>query len=415
VDVLVSGASVAGPVLAYWLTRYGFRVTVVERAPAPRKAGGHAVDLFAPAMDIVERMGVVEAVKERRTGTERIVVRREGAARPVTIELTRLMGVLSRRHVEIMRDDLAEVFHAATRNDVEYVFDESVTAVSAADGAVRFERGAPRRFDLVIGADGLHSVVRRLVFGPDTASARWLGAYLAVATVPDHVGLRGTMVGVTGVDRLVGVYGTREPGEARAVFLFRPPAELSYHHRDVARQKALLGEAFADMGDDVAATLEETLRAEVFYFDAITQLQMDTWSRGRVTLVGDAGYCPGPAVGGSTSLAVVGAFTLAGELALAGGDHTVAFPAYERAMADYIRRSRAFAVSVAGRLLPRTRVQAWAMTSGVRLLCTLPQPLLRAVVRSSAGRLGMHDSVVPQDYPALFGAGRAEGAPPAGT
>ena len=143
--------------------------------------------------------------------------------------------------------------------------------------------------------------------------------------------------------------------------LFRPPAELSYHHRDVARQKALLREAFADMGDDVAATLAEALRAGVFYFDAITQLQMDTWSRGRVTLVGDAAYCPGPAVGGSTSLAVVGAFTLA----VAGGDHTVAFPAYERAMADYIRRSRAFAVSVAGRLLPRTRLQAWAMTSGV--------------------------------------------------
>ena len=169
------------------------------------------------------------------------------------------------------------------------------------------------------------------------------------------------------------------------------------------------------MGDDVAPTLEETLRAEVFYFDAITQLQMDTWSRGRVTLVGDAGYCPGPAVGGSTSLAVVGAFTLAGELAVAGGDHTVAFPAYERAMADYVQRSRAFAVSVAGRLIPRTHVQAWAMTSGVRGLCSLPQPVLRAVVRSSTRRLGLHDSIVPLDYPASFGARLAERPPRAGT
>src|SRR4029079_1256179 len=158
VDVLISGASVAGPVTAYWLRRSGFRVTVVERAPALRKTGGHAVDLFAPALDIVERVGLIEQVEAPRTGTEPLVLLREGARRPTTIDLRKLMAGFSRRHVEIMRDDLSEILHAATRDDCEYVFGRHVPAIGD-DGEVRFANGRPGRFDLVIGADGLHSGV----------------------------------------------------------------------------------------------------------------------------------------------------------------------------------------------------------------------------------------------------------------
>jgi 2-polyprenyl-6-methoxyphenol hydroxylase-like FAD-dependent oxidoreductase len=153
-DVLVCGASVAGPTLAYWLRRYGFRVTIVERAPALRKAGGHAVDLFAPALDIIERMGLLDPVTEHRTGTDRITVRREGARRPVTIDLGRLMGAVSRRHVEIMRDDLGEILHAATRNDVEYLFGDSVASVSD-DAEVTFERGLRDSMECVVDVDRL--------------------------------------------------------------------------------------------------------------------------------------------------------------------------------------------------------------------------------------------------------------------
>ena len=399
-DVLISGASIAGPVLAYWLRRYGFSVTVVERAPTMRRTGGHAVDLFAPALDIVERMGLLDAVQERRTGTESFTVYREGSAKPVTIDLRRLMSAISRHHVEIMRDDLSEIFYDATRGDVEYVFGDSVAAV-AADGQVRFEHGGRRRFDLVVGADGLHSTIRRLVFGPESAYTAWIGGYIAVASVPDDHDLRNSMLGITGVHRLVGVYRARHMTDARAFFLFRPPAQLRYDHRDQARQKQLLREAFGDMGGDVPGLLDQAERSSTFYFDSITQLRMDTWSRGRVTLVGDAGYCPGPAVGGSTSLAVVGAFTLAGELALAGGDHTVAYPAYENAMSNYVRSSRAFAVTMAKRLVPGNRAELWAMTTGVKLATGLPAPLLRAVGRR--GRLGLHDSITPTDYPSLIG------------
>ena len=190
--VLISGASVAGPVLAYWLSRYGFTVTVVERAPVLRKAGGHAVDLFKPAMDIAEKMCVVKRIGAKKTGTDVIEVYREGRDRPYEIEIGRLMTAVSDRHVEIMRDDLAEILYEAGRDSVEYLFGDSITAITEDAGGVdiAFEQGPHRRFDLVIGADGLHSNVRGLVFGPESRFTTWIGAYLAVASVPDYLDLR---------------------------------------------------------------------------------------------------------------------------------------------------------------------------------------------------------------------------------
>ncbi|MER7133252.1 FAD-dependent monooxygenase [Streptosporangium saharense] len=399
--ILISGASVAGPVLAYWLTRYGFAVTVVERAPALRKAGGHAVDLFRPAMDVLDRMGLAEAVQSRKTGTELLSFLVEGDDRPHTVEVGRLMRVVSDRHVEIMRDDLGEILHEATRHDAEYVFGDSIASLTEdADGVeVTFEHGRPRRFDLVIGADGLHSTVRRLVFGPESRYSTWIGAYLAVMSIPNYLGLRDRMAGLTGVNRMVGVYGGAHLDDARAIFMFRPEAELDYHHRDVARQKELLREQFAGMGWEVPRLLGEELdRATAFYFDSVTQLRMDTWSRGRVSLAGDAGYCPGPAVGGSTSLAVVGAYVLAGELAGAGGDHTRAFPAYEQEIGDYVRRSRTFAVGAAKRLIPATPGALRTMKQGVWLVNHIPTPVARALTSLGARGLRLHDEITTKDY-----------------
>ena len=391
--VLISGASIAGPVLAYWLNRYGFEVTVVERAPQLRKTGGHAVDLFRPAMDISERMGVLPRVTAMSTETTVLTAFREGVSRPARVDLTKIFRATSDRHVEIMRDDLSEIYFDATTDDVEYVFGDSITKIE--DEVVSFEQSPPRRFDVVVGADGLHSNVRRLVFGD--CEKYFVGAHLAVLTAPKG-DLSGEMVCHLGPGRMVGRYGAKHLDEERIIFLFHG-GELDYHHRDIPRQKELLRAAFVGMHPQVDAWLGELDDTPAFYFDSVTQLRMDSWSRGRVTLVGDAGYCPGPAVGGSTSLAVLGAYVLAGELAAAGGDHERGFEAYEREMAEIVRRSRVFALGTAKRLVPATRTGMWALVQGARLVSALPAGVSTALAKLNSKGIRMHDTMPVKDYP----------------
>jgi 2-polyprenyl-6-methoxyphenol hydroxylase-like FAD-dependent oxidoreductase len=395
--ILVSGASISGPVLAYWLSRYGFDVTVVERAPALRKTGGHAVDLFRPAMEISEKMGVLPRIEALATGTDTGTIYREGMRRPVRVDITKAVGAISDRHVEIMRDDLSEAYYDAGRDQVEYLFDDSITAISP-DAEVTFEHAAPRAFDVVIGADGLHSNVRRLVFGEDAERTQFLGGYLAVLSVPKTLAREGEMIVHLRAGRLAGIYTAQPLDDARALFMFRSKEEFEYHYRDVVRQKELLRAAFAGRHAMVDGWLDELDRTPAFYFDSITQLQLDTWSRGRVTLVGDAGYCPGPAVGGSTSIAVLGAYVLAGELAQANGDCARAFAAYEQQMADPVRRSRALARTMAKSLVPSSAAGVWALALGAQLISMLPAGLTKALANLNAKGVRLYDSMRYRDY-----------------
>lgn len=395
--VLISGASIAGPVVAYWLTRHGFDVTVVERAATLRKTGGHAVDLFRPAMEISAKMGVLPRIEELATGTNRLTMYREGRPRPTEIDLTKLVGIASDRHVEIMRDDLSEIYYDAGRDDVEYLFGDSITTIEP-DGEVTFERSPARSFDVVVGADGLHSNVRRLVFGEEAALTRFIGGYLAVVSAPKALAVPGEMVGHIGVGRLAAIYTAEHLDDARVVFMFRSKEELDYDHRDSLRQKELLRDAFAAMHSQVDGWLAHIDGTPAFYFDAISQLRMNIWSRRRVTLVGDAGYCPGPAVGGSTSLAVLGAYVLAGELARADGDHLRAFAAYELQMREPVHLSRAFARGAARGIIPGSRAGVWALTRGAQLVSLMPGSLSRALAKPNTKGVRMHDSMQVPNY-----------------
>ncbi|ORA17011.1 FAD-dependent monooxygenase [Mycobacterium asiaticum] len=395
--VLISGASISGPVLAYWLNRYGFEVTVVERAPTLRKTGGHAVDLFRPAMEISEKMGVLPQIEASATGTSRLTIHPQGAKRPVVVDVSKLVAAASDRHVEIMRDDLSEAYYGAGRDHVEYLFGDSITAISS-DGEVTFQHQARRSFDVVVGADGLHSNVRQLVFGTDVGRTKFLGGYLAVHSAPKDLALDGESTAYFGPGRTAMIYTAKPLEDARVVYLFRSKVELQYHYRDVLRQKDLLRERFAGMNPEVGVWLDELDRTPAFYFDSITQLQLDTWSSGRVTLVGDAGYCPGPAVGGSTSLSVFGAYVLAGEMAQARGDYRRAFAEYERQLADPVRRSRAFARVTAKRLIPDSTRGMWALTRAAQLMSVLPTGVTRAITRLNSKSVRVFDSMQFKDY-----------------
>ncbi|MFG3442527.1 FAD-dependent monooxygenase [Nonomuraea sp. NPDC047897] len=330
-SVLISGASIAGPALAYWLGRYGFRPTVVELAPALRE-GGQAVDFRGEThLSVLERMGVLADLRRVQTGGSPMSFVDE-RGRP----LLRLPAEFAGGDVEVTRGDLARILYERSLPYAEYVFGDSVTRLTETGDGVRvdFRHGAPRTFDLVIGADGLHSNVRRLAFGPEEEYVRHLGYYAATWVLPDYLGLGRGSVGHNMPGRLASVGGHhRDQGRAGAFFVFAAP-RLDYDRHDTEQHKALIIEAFEGLGWEVPRLLATLRSAPDLYFDSISRADVPAWSTGRIGLVGDAAC--GATIGGmGTGTAVVAAYVLAGELARAGGDHRAAFARYERLTRGY--------------------------------------------------------------------------------
>jgi 2-polyprenyl-6-methoxyphenol hydroxylase-like FAD-dependent oxidoreductase len=307
---------------------------------------------------------------------DRIVSFQRDDGRGVDLQMRHLVAGISGRHVEVMRGELAAILYEATRGDVTYVFGDSITSIDqAADGvAVTFEHAADR-FDLVIGADGLHSFVRRLTLGPDDQHLKYLGGYLAGIVLPNYLRLDGRMVVWNTPGRLAAIYPVHQTGTARGGFLFRRPQPLAIDHRDVDGQKRVLHELYGTDGWQVPRLLAEMDTTDELYFDSISQVVMDHWTQGRVALVGDAGYSPGPAVGGGTSIAMVGAYVLAQELGLAGGDHHTGLRAYEDRMRPLAANARAVAPATMNTLIPRTALQVRLMPQLLRLLSRMPPRL----------------------------------------
>ncbi|MGW8781364.1 FAD-dependent monooxygenase [Streptomyces sp. NPDC055796] len=335
--VLISGGSVAGPALAYWLHRHGFTPTIVERAPELRD-GGYAVDFRGEALDVLDRMGLLAEIRALDTEMDdAAMVDAEGR------QYATLPAVIFAGDLEVLKGDLTRKLYEATRQDVEYVFGDSIATLEQdADGVlVTFEHGAPpSRFDLVVGADGLHSRTRALAFGPEEEFVRHLGIYTGIFNLDNYLGLRNTGRLYAAPGKAANIFTARDNTEARAAFHFAAD-NLEYDRRDPAAQKRIIADRFATDGWEVPRLLEEMEAATEFFFDSNAQVEMDTWSAGRVVLLGDAGYCAGPTSGRGTSQALIGAYLLAGELAARGGDHTAAFAAYEHQMRPYVAEHQA--------------------------------------------------------------------------
>lgn len=357
-EVLISGAGVAGPALAFWLHRHGLRPTVVERAPA-RRDGGYKVDLRGAAIDVLKRMGLFEAARAADTGMRTVTYLRGDGAPIASLDANLLMG---RRgdDLEVMRTDLIRILHDATAGHVEYVFGDAIAALEdGPDGVdVTFAGGGQRRFDLVIGADGLHSATRRQVLGE--VPLRHLGAYITVFDVPDDLGLDREEVFYSTPGRMCFAYrtGPEQPAKVGLVFASDEPG--------LGREG--LAERFAAMKWRVPGFLAALRSSGDVYFDSLSQVELPRWSAGRVALLGDAAYCPSPASGQGTSMALVGAYVLAGEVAAAAGDHAAGFARYERVLRPYVERNLAFGRKMAGDMVPGGRWQLAFRNYGMRTL-----------------------------------------------
>lgn len=340
-SVLISGASVAGTALAYWLDRYGFDVTVVERAPGLRP-GGQAIDVRGPAIDVARRMGVLDAIHERSTKMRGLtMVGEDGEELFKTTDYTFSGGDLASADVEILRDDLCQIMYDAASGRVTYLFDDSITAI---DGAhVTFERSPARAYDVIVGADGLHSNTRRIAFGPEADFITHLGMYLAVFTAPNFLGLDHWQIFQMSEVSGGGVMSARDNAEIRAYLGFSSEEPVVYDFRDIDAQKRLLAERTSEARWIWPKAKEYMWDAPDFHLDSMSQIHLDSWSRGRVVLLGDAGYCGSPLSGQGTSMAMVGAYVLAGELKAAGGEHRTAFARYEEELRDYVEANQRFA------------------------------------------------------------------------
>ncbi|WP_020669063.1 FAD-dependent monooxygenase [Amycolatopsis nigrescens] len=366
-NILISGAGVAGPALAYWLRRYGFKPTVVERAPAPRE-GGYAVDFRGASLEVLKRMGILDEV--RAVGTDMgdmtyvdSAGRKKASTPPVVFS----------GELEVLRGDLVSILYERTRHDVEYVFGDYVTEISQHDNGVTvgFERAGRREFDLVVGADGLHSATRALAFGAEERCIRDLGLYVSVFTTANHLGLDHAGRFHNSPGKIAGLYSARENTEAKAMVYFASEP-LSYDRHDAEQQRKLLNDAFAGAGWEVPRLLAAAADAPDFYFDSISQVHLDHYSSGRVALVGDAGYCASPLSGMGTSLALVGAYVLAGELAAAGGEYRGAFARYEAEMRSFVRACQKQALDSDKWFVPRTNLMIRARNLSYRLIPYLP-------------------------------------------
>jgi 2-polyprenyl-6-methoxyphenol hydroxylase-like FAD-dependent oxidoreductase len=347
--VLISGGGIAGPVLAYWLHRHGFRTTVVERASGPRP-GGQAVDVRGVALDVVERMGLLEQARSVRTRMRGMsVLDPEGHEIDRSTEATFSSGRLDSDDIELLREDLVQIVYESTRTDAEYLFGNSVTAIDEDESGVRvdFTHGSSRRFDLVIGADGLHSTVRRLAFGPEEHFAHHLGSYLSVFSADNFLALDHWQMWLRDGDAGFGVMPVRDNTELRIAFGFRS-APLAHDLRDSDAARRLVADKLASLRWKGPRLAKAALDAPDFYCDAMAQIRLDHWSRGRVALLGDAGYCPSPLSGQGTSLALVGAHVLADCLARAHGDHHAAYSRYEQRMRSFVALNQVLATENPG-------------------------------------------------------------------
>ncbi len=352
--VLISGAGIAGPALAYWLTEYGNEVTIVEKAPRLR-TGGYIIDFWGAGFDTADRMGLLPDLEARGYKVREVRVVDGRGERVAGFSAETLTRATKGRFVSIPRGDLASLIFSKIRGRVETIFGDSISRIAQTTTSVRvgLESGTERQFDIVVGADGLHSRVRSLVFGGERQFEKYLG-YQVAAFETEGYRPRDELAYImyTQVHQQVSRFAMR--GD-RTMFLFTFAAPDTVVE-DVPAQKALLRRRFGSAGWECPRILNALDETEDLYFDRVSQIRMDRWNHGRVVLLGDAAFCVSLLAGQGSALAMTAAYILAGELHRAEGDHARAFARYREIFGPFVAGKQQAALRFAGFFAPKSRV-----------------------------------------------------------
>jgi 2-polyprenyl-6-methoxyphenol hydroxylase-like FAD-dependent oxidoreductase len=342
--VLVSGASMAGLSTAWWMNRLGYKVTVVEIADQPRTAGA-AVDIKGPAAEAARRMGIFEEIQSNRLHLEKIEFKNADDLTESSVSLTQNSGIElpPDNDIEIERDKFVHILFDKLKNDVEFIFNNSITGLNETKDniEVSFKDGSHRTYELVLGCDGIHSGVRKIWFGKESEYSHFLNAYFATTIVSKLLIEQKTMQMYNEPNRsiMLNAYNNKTD----IIFCFNTAEEIPYNFRDKEQQKKIILAQFEKVGWRTAGLLEEVKNSQYFYFDKFCQIKMPSWTKGRVALVGDAGYCASPAAGMGASLAVHGATVLADALQKHNGNYGSAFQDYNKNLRPFIDQVQATA------------------------------------------------------------------------
>ncbi|MER8070548.1 FAD-dependent monooxygenase [Streptomyces sp. NPDC094034] len=371
-EVLISGASIAGPALAYWLHRSGWAVTVVEKAGALRD-GGYPIDVRGTAIEVVRRMGILPRLRDAHLDSRRCTFLKADGGKVASVSPSAVAGSVAGQDLEVRRGDLAASLYAIVRDDVEFLFDDSISTLDQSEQGVdiTFHSGRRRTFDLVVGADGMHSATRESLFGPEEQFHRYLGYCFAIFTMPNTFGLSHELVLWNTPGKAAALYAVGDNDELHAFLNFHQPDPPLDALRNPDAQRDLVAAVFAGARWEVPGIVNAMREADDLFFDTAGQIRMPRWSSGRVALVGDAAYAPSFLTGQGTSLALVGAYMLANALAT-NRDHTAAFAGYERDVREFVAMNQALVDNGAATLFPTTARALEQRDTVLRDLVTMP-------------------------------------------
>lgn len=366
--ILISGASIAGPTLAYWLNHFGFEVTIVERAESLR-LGGQNVDIKGAAQKIAQWMGIEEEIRLADTGELGVLFVDENDV--IKAALPKGESNLGTSELEILRGDLVKILYKHTKDNVEYLFGNQITALSEKEDSVSvtFQSGEVRDFDLVICADGIRSRTRQLIFG-DEPFVKPVGLYVSYFTIPRGPSDSRWARWYNATNARVIVMRPDNEGTTRASFSFLSEP-MGYEKLSLDEQKQLLRDKFSDAGWEAIRVLAAMEENSDLYFDAISQVIAPRWAKGRCAMTGDAAFCPSPLTGMGVSLSVVGAYILAGELSR-HANYADAFAAYEKAFRPYVTKVQKLPPGVPWLAHPKTKLGIFFLNTILNVISSKP-------------------------------------------